>query len=282
MTELAIFKEELFKNQPQIVNLLGSEKEAMRFLSNVTTSIQKTPKLLECSQQSLITSFLQVAQLGFMPSDVSGEAYVLPYNSKTGMQAQFQLGYQGLITLFYRSGVKSIVAEIIYKKDDFSIINGVITHKPNIFDDRGVAVGAYVIATTQQGGDVSKVMSKDKIMAMGKRFSKSFKSQYSPWNEKNDPELWMWKKTVLKQVAKLLPKNETIFRAVEQDNQDSVIADRKKKQARQQKRYAKAMDVTKKLKMKNMEKKKEPDVVYEDITEDPQIPTEEELNNVIK
>ena len=36
----------------------------------------------------------------------------------------------------------------------------------------------------------------------------------------------MYKKTVLKQLGKLLPKNETIMRAIAEDNKDSVIGDR--------------------------------------------------------
>jgi len=60
-----------------------------------------------------------------------------------------------------------------------------------------------------------------------KTFSKSASSSYSPWNETKDPELWMWKKTVIKQLSKLLPKNETINKAVELDNQDSNINDEK-------------------------------------------------------
>src|SRR5437016_4762781 len=77
----------------QIKNFFGDEKQAMKFLSSVMAAVQKLPKLLECEPMSLINSFMTMAQLGLMPSDVSGEAYVLPYKDK----AQFQLGYQGLV-----------------------------------------------------------------------------------------------------------------------------------------------------------------------------------------
>lgn len=223
----------------QIVNYFGDEKKALKFLSGVIANVQKTPKLLECDATTVINSFMTMAQLEFMPSDVSGEAYVLPY----GKVAQFQLGYQGLVTLFYRAGVKSIVAEIVYKNDSFKYVNGVIEHSPDIFsDDRGVAVGCYVIVETQGGGLISKVMTKKEIISIGQKFSKSFKSSFSPWNEKNDPQLWMWKKTVLKQVAKLVPKNETIFKAIAEDNKDSNINDR----------LAKAKEESKGIKMGNL------------------------------
>lgn len=210
-------------HQKQIENYFGDPKKALKFLSSVMSSVQKTPELLNCRPDSLINSFMTMAQLELMPSDVSGEAYVLPYKQV----AQFQLGYQGLITLFYRAGVRSIVAEIVKEKDDFKYINGEIFHSPDVFsEDRGEAKGAYVIIELQAGGKVSKVMSKKEIMEIGEKFSKSFKSEYSPWNPKNDPQLWLWKKTVLKQAAKLVPKNETIYKAIDLDNQESTIASR--------------------------------------------------------
>ena len=216
--------------QKQINNYFGDEKKALKFLSGVISAVQKTPKLLECDPSTVINSFMTMAQLELMPSDVSGEAYVLPYKNK----AQFQLGYQGLVTLFYRAGARAIISEIVYKKDKFDYTNGVLTHTPDVFaDDRGEAIGAYVTVETQTGGKVTKVMKKSDIVNIGKNFSKSFGTEFTPWKEKNDPELWMWKKTVLKQVAKLVPKNETIYKAVAEDNKDSVIADREKKALKQ-------------------------------------------------
>lgn len=210
----------------QIENYFGDDKRALEFLSNVVASVQRTPKLLECTPATLINSFMVMASLKLMPSGVSGEAYVLPYNIKGTMQAQFQLGYQGLVTLFYRAGVKSIAAEIVYDKDEFSYENGVLKHNPDVFsDDRGEAKGAYVVVELPAGGKVTKVMSKKQILDIAKKFSKSY-GGFGPWSEGQDPELWMWKKTVLKQAAKLVPKNETIFRAIDEDNKDSIIADR--------------------------------------------------------
>lgn len=240
----------------QINNFFGEEKRAMKFLSGVISSCQRNPKLLECEPSTLINSFMMMAQLEFMPSDISGEAYVLPYNNKRQegtqwvnvMEAQFQLGYQGLITLFYRSGSRSITAEIVYEKDDFSIVNGEIRHSPDVFaPDRGAPKGAYVIVELKSGGKVQKVMKKDDILAIGSRFSKSYKSKFSPWNPENDPDLWMWKKTVLKQVAKLVPKSDVLIEVIAEDNKDSDIEDRIKK----------ASEETESLKLGNFEKKEE-------------------------
>lgn len=215
----------------QIKNFFGDEKKAMRFLSSVMASVQRVPKLLACEPITVVNSFIRMAEFGLMPSDVSGEAYVLPYeNSKNidgkwvkVMEAQFQMGYQGLVTLFYRAGVEAIKSEIVREHDEFSYENGVIRHKIDIFKsrkDRGEAVGAYAIGVFR-GHEVVKAMNKEDILDMAKKFSKSYGGKYTPWDEMKDPELWMWKKTVVKQLGKLLPKNDTISAAIAEDNEDS-------------------------------------------------------------
>lgn len=207
-------------------NLLGSDERAGMFLSNVKASIVKNPKLLQCDAETVLNSFLTMAQFDLMPSHVSGEAYVLPYKNKGQLEAQFQLGYKGLVTLFYRAGIKKITGEVVHKKDDFELVNGDISHHYDPFNnDRGEEIGAYIIVMLPSGEEVSKAMSKEEIEKIGKDFSKGYNSKYSPWKKENDPQRWMWKKTVLKQIAKLIPSNETISQAINEDNKSTVIHD---------------------------------------------------------
>ncbi len=216
----------------QIENFFGNQKEALSFLSGVIAAVQRTPELLKCVPVTVINSFMVMAQLRLMPSAVSGEAFVLPYEKGRGsgiFEAQFQLGYQGIVTLLYRAGAKQVVAEPVRKNDVFKIINGSLAHEVDPLksrEERGEAVGAYAIITLGTGGKVEKFMRKEEIIDMAERFSKSYGSKFSPWDEKNDPELWMWRKTVLKQAAKLAPKNAALNLAIAEDNKDSVIGDR--------------------------------------------------------
>ena len=227
----------------QIKNFFGNEQQAMKFLSSVMADVQRNPKLMECTPNSLINSYIMMAQLGFMPSGISGESYVLPYNNskKVGaawvkvMEAQLQVGYQGLVTLFYKAGVEKITSAIVRKNDKTSFINGEITHEIDMTlsaEERGEAVGAYVTVLFR-GEKNTKYMNGKDIIAHAKNFSKSYdpEGKNSPWNPANDPELTMWIKTVLKQHAKLLPKNETIIVAIALDNTDSRISDIKEKVA---------------------------------------------------
>jgi recombination protein RecT len=235
--------------------------------------VQRNPKLLECTPTSIFNAYLTMAGCGFMPSAVSGEAYVLPYlNSKknpaTGqyekvLEAQFQMGYQGLVTLFYKAGVTKITGGIVHTKDKASMVNGVFTHEVPLTmskEERGEPIGAYVTVLFR-GQDNTKYMNAKDIMAHAKKFSKSFDpaGKHSPWNPDNDPERTMWLKTVLKAQSKLLPKNETINRAIDADNADSIMSDR----------LAAAKELTQPLKLGNLQThgKKENHQNQEDETE---------------
>lgn len=213
----------------QIENYFGDPKKALAFLSAVSAAVQRTPDLVKCTPISVMNSFLTMAQLGFMPSSISGEAFVLPYKNKGVLEAQFQLGYQGLVTLLYAAGAKSVVAELVREKDVFTLINGKIHHEVSPLltkEQRGDAIGAYAIIMTANGGTVEGFMRMEDILAHAKKFSKSYGGQYSPWNPESDPEGWMPRKTILKQVGKLAPKNERLNIAIALDNKDSIIGDR--------------------------------------------------------
>lgn len=193
----------------------GNADEAMRFKTAVVDYVRKVPKLLECERISLLTAFVQLAQFRFMPSGVMGEAYVIPY----GKEAKFQIGYQGLVTLLYRAGVKGINANIVYENDEFEYMEGlnpVLIHKPVFGKPKGKPIAVYTVAQLEGGARTFKVMSEADVM-MIKNLSKAKGSSDSPWNSDKDPFLGMWKKTCLIQHAKFLPKTADFQLAVEKD-----------------------------------------------------------------
>lgn len=209
--------------QAQILNYLNRDEDRKaKFISAAIHSVRKVPELLNCDRNTLMDALITCAQFNLYPSAISGEAYILPYKGK----AQFQLGYQGMITLLYRAGVQSINAQIVFENDLFEYQEGLepkLNHAPAPFGTkRGKPIGVYAIAIVN-GEKMFKVMSEEEVMAY-KEFSQSKGSQYSPWNAKNDPDLWMWKKTAIKQLSKILPKNDTLSEAIGKDNQDSTIA----------------------------------------------------------
>lgn len=209
----------------QILNYFGGDEQLTRkFVSAGLHVVRKVPELLNCDRNTLMEALITCADFRLFPSSASGEAFILPYKGK----ASFQLGYKGLITLGYRSGLREIVAEPVRKNDVFKISRGKVEHEVDprkSREERGEVIGFYAIITTATGGTIEQFMRTEDIVAHAKKFSKSYNSEYSPWNPANDPEGWMPRKTVLKQAFKLAPQNETIARALELDNKDSTISD---------------------------------------------------------
>lgn len=232
MHSVTDFKKVLVSNyKNQLEAQLGDEKSAKQFMANAISIIQQTPELLECEPATVFNGLLMMASLGFMPSTVSGEAYLIPRkNGKTGTkQAQFQIGYQGIVTLLYSADIQSVDGAIVYEKDGFELVNKEIKHTVNPLlkkADRGKKIGAYT-KVKYRGEWTYHFMNGEDIEAHGKKFSQSYSSKFSPWQ--NDPEGWMWLKTVLKQHSKLLPKNPKLQRAIAEDNKDSVIHERAEK-----------------------------------------------------
>lgn len=195
----------------------GNKDEALRFMTAAIEYVRRVPKLLKVEKLSLMTAMIQVAQFRFMPSGVMGEAYIIPY----GTEAKFQLGYQGIITLLYRTKkVMAVTANIVYANDDFKYeegLNPILEHKPGAFGQpRGEPVGVYTVAQLEGGARTFKVMDREAVMGI-KALSKAKDSKDSPWNSNQDPELWMWKKTCLIQHAKTLPKTRELQQAIEAD-----------------------------------------------------------------
>lgn len=217
-TSIEQVKADLYKDINKFsVYFNGNKEEADRFVLASYEYVRRVPKLINVGRESLGMAFLQAAQFRFMPAGVNGEAYIIPY----GNEAKFQLGYQGIVTLLYRTNkVLAITSNIVYANDKFEYEEGLepkLVHIPTPFGkDKGEAVGVYTVAQLAGGGRSFKVMDKNAVMGI-KALSKAKDSAESPWNSKLDPEKWMWRKTCLLQHAKFLPKTADLQRAMEVD-----------------------------------------------------------------
>lgn len=209
--------EALDKLKPQLAVALPKHITADRLARIALTTIRTTPALMECSIESLLASIMQAAQLGLEPG-LLGQCYLVPYwNSKKGMkEAQFIIGYKGLLSLARRSGdIASIAAEAIYSNDTFKYRKGfeeVLEHEPN-FKDRGELIAFYAYATTKDGGRYATVMTKQDIEKIRTR---SKAKDNGPWVTDYEE---MGKKTALRRLTKYLPMSVEISETVRKDEQ---------------------------------------------------------------
>jgi recombination protein RecT len=213
-SQMDAYEQKVFKD------LLSSHNiNTAQFKQVVLTEIKKNPKMMDAfvkNPSSLFASIIFCAQLGLMPSDTLGEFYFVPFKDAI----KPIIGYQGIVTILLRSGlVKSISAEIVCEGDDFEYELGLepkLIHRPkDPIRNAFTLTYVYVVATLSNGSKQFKVMSKAELQShidSGKNPNDLY------WNQKKDPNLWMVKKIVLKQLAKLLPKDYVGKMAVKYDD----------------------------------------------------------------
>lgn len=203
--------------QNEIKKALPSVITPERFTRIVLSALSTNPKLGSCTPQSFMGSMMTSAQLGLEVNTPLGQAYILPYLNKGTLEAQFQIGYKGLIDLAYRSGeVEVIQAHIVYENDEFECEYGLdpkLTHKPAA-KDKGEPIKVYAMFKTKSGGFGFEVMSMDDVKEHASKYSKAYGSSFSPWKTNFEE---MAKKTVLKRVLKYAPLKSDFVKAVVQD-----------------------------------------------------------------
>ena len=219
-------KQWVAKMSGQIKNALPANITPERMMRIALTALSKDAKLSGCTPESFMGALLTSAQLGLECNTPLGQAYLIPFwnSKKSCLETQFQLGYQGLIDLCYRTGqYKKIVARVVYEGDDFDYSYGLdeqLIHRPKERSEKPIYV--YALYELKNGASAFEVMSWKAIEAHAKKYSQSVQKGYtSPWT--TDPES-MAKKTVLKKVLKYAPKAvESAELIAEAVNGDSAI-----------------------------------------------------------
>ena len=183
---------------------------ADRFVRVALTAMMRTPKLRNCTQESLFKCLLDLSMYGLEPD--GRRAHLIPY----GNECTLIIDYKGLAELVRRSGdVSYIHADVVYEHDEFEYQFGsgaVLRHKPNL-ENRGENIrGAYSFVKLKDGSEDFIVLSKQEIEKVRKR---SKAAQNGPWVTDWDE---MAKKTAFRRHSKWLPLSPETRDAVEHDD----------------------------------------------------------------
>lgn len=203
-------------------DVLGSEKKAASFVSSVISVANGNTQLRNANPMTILGSAMVAATLDLPVVPTLGLAYIVPYKG----QAQFQLGYKGLIELAERSGqFKNIIDEVVYegqlvKKNKF-------TGEYEFDEDAKKSdkvIGYMARMDLINGFSKTIFWTKEEVEAHAKKFSQAFRSGYtSPWKSDFDA---MARKTVLKALfAKYAPKSVAIQQAIKFDQSVAKPAD---------------------------------------------------------
>lgn len=200
-----------------------------QFVQVVLSEIKKNEKLLQAfieNPSSMFASILAGAEVGLIPSDMLGEFYLIPRNTKQS-DGKFKLsvtpliGYKGLVNILLRSGdITRIHTEVVYEGDEFTPLYGLepnIIHKPN-FDTPRTADKiryAYAVAKLKSGEYQFAVMTRGEIDGV-RKMSKYENDLY--FNDKMGINRWMERKCTLIQLSKMLPKDYYSKKAIGMDS----------------------------------------------------------------
>ena len=164
----------------QINSVVGG-KNGTRFISSIVSAVQTTPKLQECSNQSILSAALLGEALNLSPSPQLGQFYMVPFNNKGVKEAQFQLGYKGYVQLAVRSGYYKRLNVLAIKEGElvhYDPLNEEI--EVNLIEDDMIreetpTAGYYAMFEYENGFRKTMYWSRRKMMAHAEKYSQAFK-----------------------------------------------------------------------------------------------------------
>lgn len=175
--------------------------------------IKKSKDLKECDPASVKESIINVALMGLSLNPLLGHCALIPRKiNETYKVCALNVMYKGLIHRVTSTGaMKWAKAKVVYANEVFELTEGTEVHIKHVIEKiaskRGVMIGAYCIAKTDDGDLLIEYMDAEQINQVRSK-SESEKSKYSPWN--NFPEE-MWKKTVIRRAWKTWPSKDGMY-----------------------------------------------------------------------
>lgn len=197
-----------FMSSPVVVNKVNSVvggKDGQRFITAIVSAVSNNPALSDCSQSSILSAAFLGESLKLSPSPQLGQYYMVPFNTKNGKVAQFQLGYKGYIQLAIRSGQYKKLNVLAIKEGElirYDPLNEEI--EVRLIDDELVrenakTIGYYAMFEYTNGFRKTMYWSKEKMEAHALKYSKGYQAKkgYTFWEKDFDGMAY---KTMLRQL----------------------------------------------------------------------------------
>lgn len=200
----------------QVANSLPKHLTADRYLAVARNTINGSPKLKECTVESILDCIIKVSQLGI---EIDGRrCHLIPFGDKCTLV----IDYKGIAELVRRSGdVQAIHMDVVCENDFFEFQHGTgkhLIHRPAL-KNRGKIVAAYSFVNLNGTSEEFDVMDMDDIMEV-----RDGSRGYQNAIEKKKDHPWissfaeMAKKTAFRRHSKILPLSPEIRTAVELDD----------------------------------------------------------------
>lgn len=222
----------LEKHKGQIAMALPRHMTPERMIRIALSAVSGNYLLAKCEPVSIAACIVQASILGLEPHSALGEAYLVPFWNKKlkpqpGYQSQLIVGYQGLVKLARNSGQLSMIdAQPVHANDHFEFQKGSDTfwvHKWDRVKERGPIQGYWAGYVLKDGARNFEYMTVAEIEAHRAKYSKGAYDKdgnlQGPWRDSPD---WMFRKTPLRQVIKLMPKSVEVQTALTLDERADI------------------------------------------------------------
>jgi recombination protein RecT len=179
--------------QERFEKILGDK--AQGFISSVLQVVNGNKLLQKASPETVLNAAATAASLDLPINPNLGFAWIVPYKGN----AQFQMGYKGFVQLALRTGQYSRINVVQVYENQFKSFNRLTEELIANFDviGEGEIVGYASYFKLNNGMEKMTYWSKEEVLKHAKKYSKSFGSSHSPWNDADQFDS-MAMKTVLK------------------------------------------------------------------------------------
>jgi len=173
-----------------------------------------------------VGAIIQSAQLGLEPDGLGARAYIIPRRNRrkpgTPLEANFQVGYQGLMELARRSKeIARFDVHEVYEGDSFSFAYGLkpaLHHVPKGETNEAKITHVYAIGTLTNGHSQFEVMTRAQVEAHREKYSQDTRED-SAWQTAWPQQA---KKTVIIKVCKYLPASVELQTAIALAEHDEI------------------------------------------------------------
>jgi len=185
--------------QALINRTLGDEGRAKRFTAGIISAVSVNPQLQSCDAKTIVAAGFLGEALNLSPSPQLGQYYMVPFKN----QAQFILGYKGMMQLAQRSGQLLSLDAVDIKRGEVvrcDPIRGVYEFRAIEDPEQREAaetVGYYAYFEMLNGFRKEIYMTRGQMEAHARRYSASYGRNTSPWQSNFDD---MARKTMLRQL----------------------------------------------------------------------------------
>jgi len=199
------------KFRERLLSQMGDARIADKMANVLATEIARTPKLAQCDPSSVLMAALRCARYNLEPGE--GLACLTPM----GGRCEFQIEYKGMVLLMDRTGrLQDINTVVVHENDEFeyyvdtSLDDGYIIRHRRGFGNRGPMVAVYCVIRLIEGGNYHVVMDREEVEDIRDKASRGSQNPNSPWVKYASA---MWRKTAIKQAAKVCPLTSDIVSA---------------------------------------------------------------------